>query len=628
MSKKTDEEQEEISEIELSYTLAELPSSQHKAGLAGLYLVIEWLKTELFNRTEISETGLNMKITKQDVRDLFNEIYKPIQIEAEDKSIRTNKKTKEKIQPLKIIQRKEKIEKYIYEVKAKTRKNDKIIVREVVENEINPKSGKSKSVTYYIFEDEVSKKKKDKAGNEIEPFRIVESEEEKTYYIYLDTSVRGSFLCDRYDPESGLWIKLWRDMMWSILRGVDATRIPYKNRLEEYDDLDSIKVWSQLIETDEKKMKADLPSTYFIGAQANNAENISFYDYNKNLFLLHFWPFTAQVYAPKKLKYESKVKDYKLTDNGYAICIPDIIRLQTFCDNFSYIMNRRSNEKAGYRPKESIVYLSQVAGIDSLKRIHDVLKQKLGDSFFEVVYGMDILHCEKEVNNIRIRSNSRIKPDILLEDYVGRLKKLYSNYHFQKQIIENVLNGKYPLSGFYEIFRNYPHEDFFKHGKDTFNNFKTDAITYFNEEKIKGKNMTETNTTEEKIPKTIEMLTYQIIRTYVLSKFEAKYGIIWDFVWDKEKKILWSKVKMRAAFDGEKDNKEKIAKEAFLAIRSRKDKEDFITYFTSTICSVSQRLGEEGYITLVQSLYENESESEAGWQKIRALSMLALSANS
>ena len=74
------------------------------------------------------------------------------------------------------------------------------------------------------------------------------------------------------------------------------------------------------------------------------------------------------------------------------------------------------------------------------------------------------------------------------------------------------------------------------------------------------------------------------------------------------------------------DKKEKIAKDAFLAIRSRKDKDDFITYFTSTICSVSQRLGEDGFKVLVDALYN--STEEVGWEKVRALSMLALSANS
>lgn len=605
---------DEIQEIEFSYTLSELPSSQHKAGLAGLYLVIEWLKDQeinkdLFEKTEISETGLKMKLTKQDVRNLFNEIYKPIQVETESKTIRKNQKTKQEIKPIKQIKKMEKIEKYIYEIKSKLKKNDLEPIREEVQKETNLKTGKSKQVTYYLYEEERPNKKKDKTGNEIEPLRTIESAEEKTYFIYLDTYPNGSFLFHKFEPESGLWIKLWRDMMWSILRGVPATRNPYTERFEKkFNNADSDKSWYQLIEMDERKNSTDLPSTYYIGAQSNNAENISFYDFNKNLFLLHFWPFVAQVYAPKKMQYDSKIKDYKLADNGYAICIPDIIRLQSFCETFSSLMTNRSIDKFGYRPAEAVVYFSQVAGLDTSKRLHQVIKQKIGGSkFFEIVHAIDTLHCEKDGNNIRIRANTRIKPDIFQEDEVSRLKKLYINYLFQKQIIENALHKMNQISGFYELFRNYPYEYFFKYGNG---NFKIDAVTFFNEEKIKGDYAMEANVTQEKIPKTIELLVYQVIQTYIYSKLESKYQLKWD-----------PSMKSNERGQNFSDKKSKIAKEAFLAIRSRADNADFINYFTSTICSVSQRLGEEGFITLTEALYKDP-------EKVRALSMLALSANS
>ena len=35
-----------IEVLELDYNLAELPSSQHRAGLAGLVLMVQWLKRQ------------------------------------------------------------------------------------------------------------------------------------------------------------------------------------------------------------------------------------------------------------------------------------------------------------------------------------------------------------------------------------------------------------------------------------------------------------------------------------------------------------------------------------------------------------------------------------------------------
>ena len=35
-----------MKELELDYNLAELPSSQHRAGLAGLVLMVKWLERD------------------------------------------------------------------------------------------------------------------------------------------------------------------------------------------------------------------------------------------------------------------------------------------------------------------------------------------------------------------------------------------------------------------------------------------------------------------------------------------------------------------------------------------------------------------------------------------------------
>ena len=66
---------------------------------------------------------------------------------------------------------------------------------------------------------------------------------------------------------------------------------------------------------------------------------------------------------------------------------------------------------------------------------------------------------------------------------------------------------------------------------------------------------------------------------------------------------------------------EKVAKDAFLAMRGRNERE-FVAYFTGTICSVPQFFGrQEDFITLSQALIADP-------ELIKDLSMLALSAHS
>jgi CRISPR-associated protein Cmx8 len=66
------------------------------------------------------------------------------------------------------------------------------------------------------------------------------------------------------------------------------------------------------------------------------------------------------------------------------------------------------------------------------------------------------------------------------------------------------------------------------------------------------------------------------------------------------------------------EKKEKVAKDAFLAVRARTGT-DFATYFVSTLCSVPQRVGEARYQILARALLEKPETA-------RTITLLALSA--
>lgn len=113
---------------------------------------------------------------------------------------------------------------------------------------------------------------------------------------------------------------------------------------------------------------------------------------------------------------------------------------------------------------------------------------------------------------------------------------------------------------------------------------------------------------DEENEEIIPSLIYQLVRNFITSKLDSKYNLV------------WKKVENNPA---EKDKynkmKGKIARESFLAIRSRTDT-DFTEYFVSTLCAFPQFLKQENYITLANELHKNSD-------KVRTLTMLALSAN-
>lgn len=106
-----------------------------------------------------------------------------------------------------------------------------------------------------------------------------------------------------------------------------------------------------------------------------------------------------------------------------------------------------------------------------------------------------------------------------------------------------------------------------------------------------------------------EALIYKMVGAYINRKLRSKYSLEWEQVKNNPSK--------KKEYE---EMREKIAKDAFLAVRSRTEM-DFINYFASTICSVSQYMDEESFSTLAQALYQETD-------KVRTLTMLALSARS
>jgi CRISPR-associated protein Cmx8 len=120
--------------------------------------------------------------------------------------------------------------------------------------------------------------------------------------------------------------------------------------------------------------------------------------------------------------------------------------------------------------------------------------------------------------------------------------------------------------------------------------------------------MTEASASDNDNAKSLDQLIYQVARSYVFGKLSSKYA------------LEWAKAKGTPAEKDYNEKKDKIAREAFLAVRSRTGA-DFVTYFTGTLCSVSQRVGQEGYLELARALGDDREV-----ERVRSLTLLALSA--
>lgn len=117
----------------------------------------------------------------------------------------------------------------------------------------------------------------------------------------------------------------------------------------------------------------------------------------------------------------------------------------------------------------------------------------------------------------------------------------------------------------------------------------------------------DTTPPREKEETTVEQRVYRMVGAYVFGKLRSKYQLSWDQVKDRPD--------LKGQFE---EAKEKVAREAFLAVRSRTGA-DFVEYFTATLCSVPQRMPEDDYLSLTKALVADPD-------RIRSLTLLALSA--
>lgn len=518
--------------LRLQWTLHDLPSSQHRAGLAGLALCVEFLKRKpkrsgTCSIESINDESLTLVVDRAGMQSLFDDLYHATFEETASRSKWTGAE-----------------------------------VKRVDEVQINDeRTGKAKTEKRFIYDRVVP------AGAIIGDW---------------DTAPQGA-------PK--LWQKLWRDLVWSTLRGVPATREPFNARAEARDIDDGGEAWDELAAKPDSTV--DLSSTYALGAQDVSAENVPFEDVARFRFLLHFWSVVAAIYVPAVLQRDGK-RDFV----GYALAMPDVAILGDFVAAWEGVARSRGCEASGFRPRDAVIDIAAEAGLDVIRRSNAVIVGRQGASATKPwLNAVDVFHVEKVGNNTRMRGVGRIVPERKQDDEYARVRGAnYSSPVFRRQRISNVIEGKPWWWGFARLCSITADEMTIRH-----RSFQLDCKAALTEIEMKQ------DATDE--AQTLEHLVFRRIQSFVLGKVDRKYDLSWT--------------KVKGNISNEKkygEMREKVAREAFLAVRSRTGA-DFVAYFTSTICSIPQRVSEDKYLEIARALMDPKEA-----ERVRSLTLLALSA--
>ncbi|MBI5014593.1 MAG: type I-MYXAN CRISPR-associated protein Cmx8 [Deltaproteobacteria bacterium] len=542
----------------LEYDLFDLPTAQHKAGLAGLLLVIESMKRrglEPRPEVEVRATSATVRTDREGLQALFDDLY-----DAEWAETSSTQKWQGK----------------------------------------PPKRLEEREVTAE------GKRKKEKR------------------FVYDVVQPKGAFLSTFYPPTAGLWVKLWRDMIWNVQRSRPKARLVYEERAQgEASSVGAL--WFDLEKASKERSRgrmrtAGFGGSLFIGAQDSNAERVSFGGVVEENLLLHFWPAIAAIYAPRRLKIERGPEGLqsKSDDAGFVVVIPEPGHLEDFlADSIGALgtvdPTARGND---YRPKAGLIDVPAEGGLEYLYHLamHKAAKRELSDTLVAV----EFYHLEKKGNNVRMLAAERLAPRSNTLEKYGRLRDQWASPLYKEVRLPNLLAEAPWFQGFDRAFAQHPWQLFVQtkgtptwprfFGRDVRSAFQ--AIEDRDLSKKGGDSMTE----EERLD-ALATRVYRLIRDYANARTEGKSGKKYqDFKGNRDEKG-------RVVYPTEyREAREKVCSDAFLAMRGRRD-QDFVEYFTGTVCAVPHFLPEEEYLAITQALLSD-------WQTVKTLSMLALSAAS
>lgn len=527
--------------VQLSWSLADLPSTQHRAGLAGLVVFTQWLAASerlegrgqeaIFRLTELAPGRVTLDLNRAGLVACYDALFAAAVGESAEGSKRKDRAGLV-IEPL---------------------REDTVPVRNARGEPVTTAKGEPKT---------------------------------KTLYVYPQVIPRGAF-AEALEPvgANGIWTKLWRDFVWNILRGVPATRDPFEARAEGRTPRDADEMWTLLADATDPTV--DLPSTYYLGAQARNTEGVPFADRARRRFLLHFWPYVASIYLPLALDPEGSTRF-----DGYAVAVPDVADLQAFARAFPRQCLRRGTEAVFTRPREAFVDFAAEAGLA-------FVGAREGEREVAVL-GVDVFHVAKEGNNVRVHETCRVAPDASRVDAYVRWRNVFWDALFRRRVMRNILDGA-PL--WHEFDRVLERVSFKTQGIGS-SRFCRDAALLFAE--AKQVSQEEPDRARERFA----ALVREVMRTYLTRRTTEKVGQTWEAAKEDDRtRARWSEAKRS------------LVKRAFLAVRQARCHGDFTRYFAETLVSRGVWLAEADYATLTDQLLDPKA-----YATLRTLTLLALAA--
>jgi hypothetical protein len=626
-----------VEAVTLTFDLHELPTAQHRAGLAGLIFQIDAMGKQGYRRdaklvpdVKVKATSATITFTRESMQGVFDELY--------------------------------------------AAKSVQVIVATKWPGETKPKPG-----DHFI-------EKKDPKTGELK---------KQPGFAYDVVQPQAPALKRHLEAGREAWLELWRQMLWAIPRGGNnvRSRAPFIDLANGRPCGEGATTWTQIVDfqklLEQSQFKtAPISGALMLGAQAVNAEGVPFSGRVDHNLLLHFWQLVVLTFVPQVVN----KKDAKVERVGYVLAIPDVADLEHFRHEFPEILQGLEAEASEYTPPRAKLDLPDQAALevfrklrdsaikaadgsadgsgvaDSAQRAEDVRGQsktshgrlpnqrravrvdrlstfkalaadRAATEWGRSVRAVESYHMFKLGNNVKLLSFSRVANRIGLVSEYERITKHFRSPLFRAARFRALILDRPWHWGMVDLFAEYPHS-YFLEGEDTpkyLPHFGRDARDLFNAYQQEIRDMKPEEMDQDEKLKHLGTIVRNLMVSYVNRKAAKKLMLDWDD--PKDFKILEvdgrkRKVPRDADVEKFREKQRRVCDDAFLQMRSRHD-EDFVAFFADSICAVphffDNKAGDLPF--LMQVLMTPPSRDPVAQpvqnrDDIKTLAMLALSAQS
>jgi CRISPR-associated protein Cmx8 len=393
----------------------------------------------------------------------------------------------------------------------------------------------------------------------------------------------------------------------------------------------------KLLKAHEKKIlcTAELSSALLPGCQAVNAENVPFEGSVDHNLLLHFWPLAVLVFVPQSVDVDGttnfvgyslaipEVSDLYQFTREFPILLSSLSNEARGYRPSQSVIDIAAESGLAFLDKLAMVVGLQIEGGDG----------DFGSSLHYSIGSVDYLHLVKQGNNVKTMASGRIVVHrrVLAEyrQFVAPKDESvrYKNPLFRRGLLSAILDGTPWYRSLSRMFATFDDTLFIRQNRRTTEagekgppQFANDAakklqheLKLYSDSLIRSKTMPE----QDRPNAPPAVIINRVVRGYIQARIKDKTNI------DPDKfKTADGDVDYKAIPREFNEAKQKLAQSLFLEFRSRR-LQAFVDHFAATFFSVTQRLTENDRLSLASMLIDPEQQDD-----LKTLTLLSISANS